>query len=381
MEMSLNTPSEREQIAPPPTSSRFASARYLLALARIRESLDLVSPPPLRNAAVAGMQTALAVLIAVAATHLSPWGHYAGFPALGALAALFGRFAPARRRMPIVSASGLLLVGSVGLLSLLSLIDAPAAAMLLALALLTGVLILLTTRWRLGAPGAVIFVFAACAGLYPADSWQAVAERTLFTAAGAAIAWLVCLLTDGLRASAQPPVAAAADATRPLRYQLIAAARISFCAGLAALLALAAGWSHPAWAAIGATAVLQGSHLHITMHRALQRSFGTLIGAAIAWLILSQHPSFWLVLLAVVLFQIVTELVIGINYALGQICITPMALLMTSLAAPASAVGMPVDRVLDTVLGALIGMAFALVFSSLDDRAHLAGHHARARST
>lgn len=378
MAMNPITPVERTQIAPP-AHGRFASTRYLLALARIRESLDLARPPSLRNAAVAGLQTALAVLIAVAATHQSPWSHYAGFPALGALAALFGRFAPARRRAPIVTAAGLLLVGSVGLLSLLSLTGASAAPMLLALALLTGALTFLTTRWRLGAPGAVIFVFAACAGLYPVDGWQAVAERTLFTAAGAAIAWLVCRLTDGLRDSAQPPAAPPAPAHGALRQQLVAAARISLGAALAALLALAAGWSHPAWAAIGATAVLQGSHLHTTMHRALQRSFGTLIGAAVAWLVLSQHPSFWPLLLAVVLLQVVTELVIGINYALGHICITPMALLMTSLAAPASVVGMPVDRVLDTVLGALVGMACALVFSSLDDRVHLAAHHARAR--
>src|SRR5690349_16045635 len=107
------------------------------------------------------MQTSLAVLIAVAATHLSPWAHMEGFPGLGALAALFGRFAPAGRRRSGVLLSGLLLAASVGALSLASIAGATPATMLICLALLAGVLTWLTNHWRLGAPGAVIFLFAA----------------------------------------------------------------------------------------------------------------------------------------------------------------------------------------------------------------------------
>lgn len=50
---------------------------------------------------------------------------------------------------------------------------------------------------------------------------------------------------------------------------------------------------------------MQGGHLHVTMNRALQRMAGTVLGACIVWAILAQ------------------------------ITITPMALLMTHLAAPA----------------------------------------------
>ena len=358
-------------------STRWASLRRLLALARLRESFAVATPLSMRNSAVAGMQTSLTVLIAVAATHLSPWAHLAGFPALGALAALFGRFAPTGRRMPIVLLSGFLLTASVGTLSAISMAGATPATMLICLALLAGVLTWLTNHWRLGGPGAVIFVFAACAAVGPVDQWRSVVERVVFTAAGAAVAWAVCTATDRLRIDAPAPVAVAAGADRPALHQCIAAGRIALCAASAALLALAAGWSHPAWAAIGATAVLQGSHLHITMHRAVQRTVGTLIGAALAWLILASHPSFWMVLLAVIALQFITELVIGFNYVFGLICVTPMALLMTSLAAPSAVADMPMARVLDTVLGALVGIAFAVIFSTLDDRAHLAAHHDR----
>ena len=79
-------------------------------------------------------------------------------------------------------------------------------------------------------------------------------------------------------------------------------------------------------------------------------------------------------------YLVATELVICSNYVFAVICVTPMALLMTSLATPSASAGMPMARVLDTVLGALVGVAFALVFSTLDDRAHLAAHHAKARA-
>lgn len=364
-----------------PASSHLATLARLLAPARLRESFAVTPPPSVRNAAVAGMQTALAVLIAVVATHVSPWAHLQGFAALGALAALFGRFAPAGRRMPTVLLSGVLLTASVGLLSVAAVAGAAPAAMLVCLGLLAGGVAWLANHWRLGAPGAVIFVFAGCAAIGPVDSWRTAAERVVATVAGVAVAWCICRASDRLRANVPLPAPTPVAGTRPALHQGIAHARIALCATSAALLALAAGWSHPAWAAIGAMAVLQGSHLHVTMHRAVQRTVGALIGSALAWAILAQQPSFWQLLLAVIVLQFITELVISANYALGQICVTPMALLMTSLSAPATSTGMPTARVLDTVLGALVGIAFAVVFSTLDDRVHLAEHHEKAQAT
>jgi hypothetical protein len=354
---------------------RGESIRHLLAPARIRESLALAPSPPLRNAVVAGMQVSVSVLIAVALAHSSPWAHLQGFPALGALAALFGRFAPAGQRMRIVAAAGALLLASVGLPSLVAHAGASPASMLLCLALLAGALTVAVTRWRIGGPGAVIFVFAASAALGPADSWHTVIARCAFTAAGVSIAWIVCRLTDGLRSDAMPPMPAPGS-VRPPGHWLIAAGRVALCAAIASMLAQAAALPFPAWAAIGATAVLQGGHLHITMHRAVQRMVGTVVGAGIAGLLLANHPSFWLVLLAVIVLQFVTEVVIGFNYAFGLVFVTPMALLMTSLATPTAASAMPMARLLDTALGALVGIAFALVFSTLDDRVRLATHHA-----
>src|SRR3546814_15038283 len=88
---------------------------------------------------------------------------------------------------------------------------------------------------------------------------------------------------------------------------------------------------------MGTVAVMQGAHLHISMNRALQRTAGTVIGALLVWLVLLDVPSVWTVLALLVFLMVATEVVIGSNYGLGQVLVTPMALLMTYLADPRAA--------------------------------------------
>ncbi len=345
----------------------------MLTRAQLWESIIVAAPPSPRNACVAGFQAALAILLALAITHLSPWPQLVGFPALGALAALFGRYASLQRRRKIVLIGGALLTAGVLVPSLVSFAGAAPAAMVLVLALSAGVYTIAVTTWGLGGPGAVIFVFAVGAVMGPVDAWQTVVERTVATGAGALLAFVICTLTDRLRSQETEGTTSPAPKIPPMSHQLIVAGRITIGAAIAAGISHAAGWHYPAWAAIGATAVMQGTHLHVTMNRSLQRMAGTVLGACIAWAILAQNPGFWAVATAIVLFQFITEVIIGYNYALGQITVTPMALLMTHLATPvATTSNMPVERVLDTIVGAALGIVFALIFSTVDDRAYLA---------
>jgi len=359
-------------------ASRRRSARDLLRPSQFQESLLLAPQPSLQNTVIAGFQAALAVLIAVTTVYLSPWSELVGFPALGALAALFGRFASMRRRRSIVAICAALFVAAVFFPALVSYAGASRPVMIALLAVSAGLATIAVSHWRLGGPGATLFVFAvgAVTGAQ-IDTWAMVAERTLATAWGAGLAIVICVATDGLRNQPVSTEAAPAPHSPPFKHQLIGAARITAGAAAAAFITYAVGWHYPAWAAIGATAVMQGNHLHVTMNRALQRMAGTVLGACIVWAILAQSPSFWWILAAIVFFQFVTEIVISYNYALGQITITPMALLMTHLAVPVADSNMPVERILDTIVGAAIGIVFAVLFSSADDRAYLARRRAK----
>jgi len=375
----MSEPPERKAGSGPsePPARRVDVARHLLRPHQLRDSLALARQPSLRNSALAGLQSALAAAIALPLVHLSPWPHLIGFAALGTLVALFGRFAPERRRSSIVLLCALLQTGTVFAMSTAAFFGLPVWALLVLLAIGCGALFFVSVSGRFGAPGALIFVFAAGASMEAAPAFAAVLERTAATAAAAALAWLVCAATEYFRHKATPNGPFVVEVVNPLAERLTAALRISIGSAVAIFASHALGADHPAWAAMGALAVMQGAHLHISMHRALQRMAGTVVGALLAWLILLLDPSLWTIIAVLVGLQIATEMIIGSNYGLGQILVTPMALLMTYLANPGAAdMAMVPERVIDTLLGAAIGISAAVLLSSVEDRRALARHDA-----
>ncbi|MGO1501475.1 MAG: FUSC family protein [Marinobacter sp.] len=172
-------------------------------------------------------------------------------------------------------------------MSLVAWLGTPFGLQILLLALMCGLLFYLVNAGDFGPPGALIFVFAASVSMGSVESFELVLQRTAATGAA-----------------------------------------------LAAYAAYGFGASYAGWAAMGAVAVLQGAHLHITMNRALQRTFGNLVGAVLVALLLAAEPSLWIVIVLVALLAFATEEIIGANYGLGQILVTPMALLMMYLAEP-----------------------------------------------
>ncbi len=349
------------------------AARHLLHPSQLKDSLSLARQVSIRNATLAGLQAAAVAAIALPLAHLSPWPHLIGFASLGALVALFGRFAPVGRRGRILVQCGLLQTGAVLIMSAAAWLGAPVGVQLGLLALSCGVFLFASTTGRFGAPGPLIFVFAAGASIAPGLSLGQVIERTVATAAVAALAWIVCAATEAIRQRPTAERPFPEEALRPLGHRLIAAARSAAGAGIAIMASLALDGHHPTWAAMGALAVMQGPHLHIVMNRALQRVAGTVVGALLAWLLLAQHPGIWVVIVVLVGLQLLTEVVIGTNYAMGQVLVTPMALLMTSLGA-AQALGpeMAPARIVETLVGAAVGVILSVILSTRDDRKHLA---------
>ncbi|GAA0774903.1 FUSC family protein [Castellaniella ginsengisoli] len=355
------------------------AVRHLLHTHRFAESVRLGTPPSMRNSVLAGLQAALATALCVPLFLLSPWAHLVGFASLGALVALFGRFAPRRSRTGIVLQCAFWQTFAVFAMSATAWLGWPQQAQLALLAAFCGFYLLICLRCRFGAPGPLIFIFAVGAAMTDTLALPQLVERTLATAVAALFAWLICVASEAWRHPPTPERPFPKDPERSLAELGFMAARVTIAAGIVVFASHALGFEHPAWAAMGAVAVMQGSHLHISMHRALQRMAGTIIGAVFAWLLLVQHPSAWLIIAVLVLLQLVTEIVIGLNYGLAQVCVTPMALLMTHLASPTAAgAAMAPERVADTLLGALIGLMIAVALSSLEDRRQLAHHH-RAR--
>jgi len=376
--MMSQTADESDASRPELATRRIDSLRHLARPEQLRATLRLAKQPLLLPAALAGLQAALAMAIALPLFYLSPGSHLTGYAALGAMAALFGRFAPPRRRNFIVFLSALCQTGGVVGMSLVTLLEPSVSVHLAVLALSCGLFYFITVTGGFGPPGALIFVFAVGAAMSPVDSLYQVVERGLATGSVALLAMVICASTEWLRRAATSDRQLPEAPPHPLSHRLFASCRIAIAAAIAAYISHALGARFPAWAAMGSLAVTQGTHLHITLHRAIQRMAGTTVGAVVAWMIMTQEPSIWTLIAVLVVMQFATEVVIGTNYGVGQMLVTPMALLMTSLAVPGAAgTTMVSERVLDTLLGVSVGLGIALILSSMDERAHLARLHAQ----
>ena len=350
---------------------RIEAARHAFTVRHLRRACSVAPQPYLRSSILAGVRAGLTVAIALPLVALSPHPELIGYAALGALPALFGRFEPRRGRSRVVLAAAALQTLGILLFSILGWLGLPVEAQLALLALACGVFFFITSTARFGPPGAVIFVFACGAALVPAGSLAEIAARGLAAAAVGALAFAICAVTERLRhlpdGQDYPK-----ETLRPLYDRMAATLKIVLGTGLALYAGHLAGVDHPVWAAMGTLVVLQGPNLHTNLSRALQRMAGTMLGAVVAWLVLVQGPSLPVLIATLFALQFATELVIGANYALGQIFLTPMALLMSQLGAPSSTgAEMAPERVLDTLLGACVAIVVAIALSTAAERREL----------
>ncbi|WP_241003094.1 FUSC family protein [Streptomyces sp. CB01881] len=160
---------------------------------------------------------------------------------------------------------------------------------------------------------------------------------------------------------------------------LVPALRMALGTGLAGWAALPLGLGHAYWAAISAAAVLHSVNVRTAAQRAVQRTLGTAAGLVLALGVLAAHPGPVALVLVIVLLEFLLEYVVARNYGLGVVFLTPLALLLTDLAAPSPTGTLVTDRVLSSVLG--IGIALACALLVVHDRAAVRAQRALAACT
>ncbi len=138
----------------------------------------------------------------------------------------------------------------------------------------------------------------------------------------------------------------------------ITALRFGVVSIIAAIIAYQFEFVRSYWVPLSCVAVMAGSTIVATHHRAIQRALGTTIGILIASLILASHPDGYIITLFILLLTFITELFIVKNYGLAALFFTPNALLMAestsqgsfSFSYFASA------RMIDVLIGSAIGL-------------------------
>ncbi|GAP52526.1 FUSC family protein [Streptomyces azureus] len=142
------------------------------------------------------------------------------------------------------------------------------------------------------------------------------------------------------------------------------AVRTALGCALAGYASLALGIGRPYWAVVTAASLYQ-ANVVLTWSRAVQRVVGNVVGvlvfAAVAPL---AHLGQAALVLCCLAFSFGAELLISRNYWLGSVCVTPMALLITEFAGYQQPGELMTERVVDTVVGVLVGFVAAVAVTN-----------------
>ncbi|MET9296072.1 FUSC family protein [Streptomyces sp. NPDC003077] len=150
-------------------------------------------------------------------------------------------------------------------------------------------------------------------------------------------------------------------------------ARVAVGCVLAGWVSMAVGVGHPYWAVVTAASIYQ-ANTTLSWQRALQRTIGNFLGLLIFTALLPLiHTGHLAMILLALAFQVGAEACISRNYWLGSVWVTPMALLLTEFGNHLPAHTLVLDRWVDTVVGAAVGLACCVLVTN-----RRAGHRIEA---
>lgn len=295
------------------------------------------------------------------------------FASFGAFTGIYGRNEPHGRRFVLQLRAGTLML-AVMLLSALTARAGTALALtpggtiwlqVLATTLVAGGCSLVVAWWRLRPAGSLfhIFAFAAIASI-PSQPplWQGMLVAVL-TVVFSLLIGLSARVAPSRRQPwvwSPPPRLNAAER----RVAGLEAVGYLVAAGLAGSLATLVGGSlgfgHNYWAMVAAVVPLVGHSTRHRISRGVQRIIGTALGLVLLAAILLLQPAPWQTVLVIAACQFGAEMFIARQYMLAQLFVTPLALISTLLVAPVPAGTLLRDRLLETLIGAAVGVGVVL---------------------
>lgn len=288
----------------------------------------------------------------------------------GAFTALYGRAHAHRSRAAMQASAAVVLVAAVAIGTVVGVGGADPWIVVAALTATAAVATIASQAWAWHPPGALFPVFAVGATSGASVPADAVGLHLVVAVAAASFAVLVGALGALTPARHRPRQSWDAPLHTALRSPRTheEVARTVAAVGLAAVLATALGLGHAYWAAVGAAAAVSGPSTRHRMVRGLHRAVGTVAGVLVAGLLLSLGLSTLGTILVVIALQVAAELLVGRNYAVALVVVTPLALLMVHLGSPAPVSELLTDRVVDTVVGVLVGLGVVLAGDRLVSR-------------
>ncbi|MFJ6077515.1 FUSC family protein [Pseudarthrobacter sp. NPDC092419] len=294
------------------------------------------------------------------------------YAVFGALTGMYGRNEPHQLRLRHQARAAVVLLGGVAVGVFLSVNHLHSWWLVGVEAVLAGAASVFADRVRLRPNGPFFGILAlgACASVPASIPWYA----ALLIAAASAGFSLAVGFSGWFRHRAWQRSAARSRQPAEPGAVLIHAVRYVLAVGAAGAAGVLSGSGHPHWAMAAAAVPLAGADLPSSVRRGVHRIVGTFVGlvvtAVVIWpepwslaalwtrwpVQLPDHPAVLLALL-VVLFQFTTELFMTRHYGLAMVSFTPVMLLISQLSAPIDPGVLILERGVETLVGALMGIA------------------------
>lgn len=169
-------------------------------------------------------------------------------------------------------------------------------------------------------------------------------------------------LVSSVKAPRQSTLGALAGAFDPTHPVVQGALRLGCTLVVAHVTAYIWRAQRPYWVVLSTAAVMLGPSVTATLHRAVQRTAGTIAGALLGVGLLYLHPSGVLIALAVMVSQVLAQLTLVRNYGFLVAFITPLAFLIAHSAHLEMTTNYLVTaRLVDILLGSALGVAGSML--------------------
>ena len=142
---------------------------------------------------------------------------------------------------------------------------------------------------------------------------------------------------------------------------------------LALLIPLMLDMPNPYWAAVSCFLIIQGIHLRTMWIKQIHLLLGTLVGAALASWMLSWGLPIWGIAISILVMMLCIESLVDRHYGLAVVFITPLTIFIAEYGS-----GLPLTsvayqevtraRLLDTLLGCMVGLGGGIVMHSTNLR-------------
>lgn len=229
----------------------------------------------------------------------------------------------------------------------------------LALTVIAMLVTMICRFYRVGPPGSLFFTMAAAIGAYSPIELLQFPLFVGLLALGCLQSCIIGFFYSVLYLRRQAPKMAPPQPLVSFDFVVFDSVIIGLCVGISLAIAQMLQLPRPYWVPISCLAVIQGPTLRAVWNKQLQRILGTSLGLVVCWFLLSLPLGPWIIGLVMMALVFVIENLVVRHYGMAAVFITPLAILLAEAATLGNGGSGDImqARLLDTVLGCLVGLA------------------------